>query len=133
MAGQRDVMRRYERYAKKVTEQQTEKAVTLFLIQTQMHSATMIPVMTSNLINSEFRRVMPTSTGFSGEVGYGANYALHVHEAKGVYLGKNIERPAPEGRNFGNYWDPDGQPGYLRKGAEEAIKDWPNIVREAYR
>lgn len=149
MTGQRDVMRRYEQYTREVAEQKTERAVTLFLIQVQMLSATMVPIDTSNLINSEFRRVMPTESGWSGEVGYGARYAAAVHDMPGTLKGQPrqdfgmtsnrsefgpvIPRAFGGGTGVGNYWDPNAEPEFLKKGAEEAVKDWPNIVREAYR
>ena len=133
MAGQKKLRSAFDRYVKKVTEQQTEKAVTMLLIQIQLRSATMVPVATGNLINSEFRRTMPTMTGWSGEVGYGAGYAKYVHDATGKLLGKNQQRSASN-PGLGNAWDPNGQPEFLKKGAWQAINlDWPKIKREVYR
>lgn len=40
-----------------------------------------VPVDTSNLINSRYIRVVETSDGkAAGEFGFGADYAVHVHE-----------------------------------------------------
>jgi len=133
MSGQKKLRASFDRYVKKVTEQQTEKAVTMLLIQIQLRSATMVPVATGNLINSEFRRAMPTMTGWSGEVGYGAEYAKLVHDAPGSLIGKSQLRDK-ERPSLGNVWDPNAEPKFLQKGAWQAINlDWPKIKREVYR
>lgn len=133
MAGQREVLRRYRSFVRDVTEQQTERALTMLMIQIGVNSASMIPVVTSNLINSEFRRLQQTPTGWTGYVGYRAEYARAVHDAPGTFLGTNTPRPKVNGIDQGNFWDPNGEPEYLRKGAEEALRQWPQILSEAYR
>ncbi|HCB0083205.1 TPA: HK97 gp10 family phage protein [Klebsiella pneumoniae] len=81
-----------------------------------LEAARMTPVgATANLINSQFREIMVDGTRITGRVGYSANYALYVHEAKGTLKGK--PRPAKQGG--GNYWDPSGEPKFLEKAAEE--------------
>lgn len=120
MAGQRELMERFSRKMGEVTGQQTETAITRILVQIGMNSASMIPVDTSNLINSEYRKTMPTATGWKGEIGYGAEYALYVHEAPGTLKGKSVERD-PNNPSRGVFWSPSGEPKFLEKGANELI------------
>lgn len=70
---------------------------------------------TSNLINSQFQEMMVNGTRITGRVGYSANYAVYVHEAKGTLKGK----PRPASQGGGNYWDPSGEPQFLTKGAND--------------
>lgn len=69
---------------------------------------------TSTLINSQFRTVEVDGTKIVGTVGYTAEYALAVHEAKGTLKGQ------PRANGNGNYWDPSGEPHFLRDGFEAA-------------
>lgn len=107
------VKRKYDAMIGKITGQLSERTVTQVLIIGQGHAHTMTPVDTSNLVNSQYRRVTPTDSGVIGMVGYTANYASAVHWAAGTLKGK----PRPDGK--GVYWGPDGEPQFLRKGFEE--------------
>ncbi len=69
---------------------------------------------TSLLINSQFRKVEIDGTRIVGVVGYTAEYALAVHEAKGTLKGQ------PRESGNGNYWDPSGEPHFLRDGMDRA-------------
>ncbi len=53
-----------------------------------------IPVATSFLINSEFQSTEVTPTGAKGEIGYGATYAVYVHEGPQ----KNWQKPGASNR-----------------------------------
>lgn len=58
----------------------TERFITEFLIQVGARTAYYIPVDTSFLINSQFRNVRRAQQGWLGEIGYGADYAIPVHD-----------------------------------------------------
>ena len=63
--------------------EQTEKFVTVSLMMIEAETAPFVPVDTSKLINSAFRKVDKTQSGFEGELSYGsgeANYAVYVHD-----------------------------------------------------
>lgn len=113
-----------------ITQQQTPNAITELLIVAAGYSASMTPIATSNLINSQFRKVDRTMQGWRGRLGYGASYAVYVHEAPGKLLGTNTPRsPASDG----NVWDPSAEPKFLEKGVEEALqKDLKGILRRNY-
>lgn len=99
-------------------EQKAARAMTQVLILGASEAASMTPIETSTLINSQFQDVDNQAGKIVGTVGYTAEYALNVHEAKGTWKG----RPRESGR--GNYWDPSGEPRFLEKGFEDAE---PNI------
>jgi hypothetical protein len=59
----------------------TEKFITIALGEISAHAAPYVPVgETSKLINSEYRKVQKAANGWSGEIGYNAEYAIYVHE-----------------------------------------------------
>lgn len=90
----------------------TERVLTEVLIIGSGYASTMTPVDTSTLINSQYRRLEPTSGGKRGVVGYTAGYAAFVHGASGKL--KGLARPGGRGK----YWDPKGEPEFLKKGFE---------------
>lgn len=82
-----------------------------YIIRTE--SATMTPIETSTLINSQFDTIEVNGTRVTGKVGYSANYALYVHNASGKLKGQ----PRPSGN--GVYWGPNSEPKFLTKAAEK--------------
>ena len=109
----------------------TEQAVTKISIVGQANASSLTPADTNNLRNSQFRNVQATATGWSASVGYTANYALYVHEAKGTLLGT----ATPRGKaSRGNVWDPGAEPEFLRKGFErEGRQEIERILTVEYR
>lgn len=97
------------------------------LILGASEAAALTPIDTSTLINSQFKKIEKTNRGIVGRVEYTANYALAVHEAEAKLKGK--PRPKENGVAKGNFWDPRGEPEFLKKGFERAE---PNI-RKALR
>lgn len=85
------------------------------------------PRETSALINSQFRKVDIDGTKIVGTVGYTAEYALAVHEAKGALKGQ----PRPSGK--GNFWDPSGETHFLRIGFERAEPNIRDVLSGAIR
>ncbi|KMK17798.1 hypothetical protein ABW09_12185 [Pluralibacter gergoviae] len=81
---------------------------------------------TSTLINSQFQEVMVNGTRITGRIGYSANYAVYVHEAKGTLKGK----PRPASQGGGNYWDPHGEPKFLEKAGERRKPDVDAVVKK---
>lgn len=108
----------------------TERAITEILITVGAYSASITPNATSTLINSQYRKVWRTVGGYTGEIGYGENYAEYVHEAPGTLKGTQTPR-YPKTRGF--VWDPSGEPEFLRKGADLMIqKDLDGILQRNY-
>lgn len=106
---------------------QLERAVTEMLISAQGYAAEITPVATSNLINSQYRKVTMTDGRVRGELGYGADYAIYVHEAAGKLKGLNVPRSP---KRLGTVWAPNGEPRFLEKGVAEMIQqDADAIIR----
>ena len=82
-----------------------------YIIRTE--SATLTPIETSTLINSQFDTIEVNGTRVTGKVGYSANYALYVHNASGKLAGK----PRPSGKS--TYWSPHAEPMFLTKAADK--------------
>lgn len=63
-----------------VTQRKAQRAVTVALIIGAGYAAIMTPIDTSFLINGQYRKVSKVGAGFSGLIGYTANYAAAVHD-----------------------------------------------------
>ena len=113
------------------------RAVTAGCMIGQAYAQMLTPVDTSNLINSQYRRVKHTTKGWQGTVGYTAAYAAAVHEMKGTLKGQPRRHfgKTKEGVEFGGgtgngyYWDPDAEPQFLRKGFENHKPEIDKAVR----
>ena len=108
----RGVRQAVERTSQIVDEIIATKAVralksATYIIRTE--SATLTPIDTSTLINSQFDTVEVGGTRITGKVGYSAKYALYVHNASGKLAGK------PRSNGNGAYWSPGGEPQFLTK------------------
>jgi|SRR5215217_2402805 len=102
------------------------------------YSDLITPVDTGNLRRSRFTQVIKTPSGWIGKYGYTANYALYVHEASGKLKGKPRSSvgafDTKSGQAFvsdsGEFWEPHGEPEFLRKGFE---RDGRAEINEAIR
>lgn len=97
----------------------TEKALQEVLIVASGYAATMTPIDTSNLINSQVRQVWTIGSKVVGSLSYTSAYAAAVHDAKGTLKGTNTPRSTTD-PSRGNVWDPDAEPGFLRKAFEDS-------------
>jgi len=111
-----------------ITGPVTERVITEVMIVGAGYAAQITPIHTSTLVNSQFRELRPMPEGMMGRVGYTASYASRVNAAEGTLKGK----PRPDGS--GNYWDPDAEPDFLRKGFErDGIDDIRSTIRRGYK
>lgn len=113
--GIEQAKRNLDRIIGDVQGRKVVRAIKSALLIVAPEAARMTPVAISNLINSQFQEVMVNGTRITGRVGYAANYAVYVHEAKGTLKGK----PRPASQGGGNYWDPSGEPQFLKKAGDE--------------
>lgn len=122
----------FDDFFKQVSKDKTRQAITAIATQGLAFSDMKTPIMDGHLINSRYGPIVEeTSEGVSGRVGYTANYAAKVHEAKGSTKGKNILRN-PAKPEKGVFWSPDGEPKFLEKGFEEVEKNIPQILKKLY-
>ena len=113
LKGVREAIARTSQIVDEITAVKVVRALksAAYIIRTE--SATLTPIETSTLINSQFDTIEVNGTRVTGKVGYSANYALYVHNASGKLAGQ----PRPSGK--GTYWSPNGEPKFLTKAAEK--------------
>lgn len=103
------------------------RAIQSALIIGSSQAALYTPIDTSTLLNSQFREMDANGTRVTGRVGYSAAYAAYVHDMPGKLKGQPRAHfgKTREGTEFGggtgkgNYWDPHGEPQFLKKGFDE--------------
>ncbi|WP_299996833.1 HK97 gp10 family phage protein [uncultured Cedecea sp.] len=94
----------------------------MFVVGAEAASKT--PRDTATLVNSQFRELSFIGTRLIGRVGFSANYAAYVHDAAGKLKGQ----PRANGR--GDYWNPHGEPEFLKKAVEEKRDQVVEIIRK---
>lgn len=116
--GLKEVRQQLHRLMGEISGPMAEKALTEVMIVAGGFAATMTPIDTSNLINSQFRQISKSGSKVSAMLGYTAAYAAAVHDKKGTTVGKNVPRDR-NNPSRGNFWDPDAEPEFLAKAFEE--------------
>lgn len=92
---------------------ESELLVTVILQGIRAETIPYVPVDTSFLVNSEFMNTRMTQNGAEGEIGYGAEYAVYVHEGPQ----KNWQKPGASNR-------------FLELGVRDFIQnDLDNVLR----
>lgn len=140
VTGVDELRERLKRKLRDVSGDVTERGVTALLITGAQYAFELTPVDSSTLINSQFKKTWQTDMGWSGAVYYEAPYALPVHEAPGTLKGlpRSHFGKTADGVEFGggtgqgNYWDPDAEPQFLKKGMELMAHDALPILRSIY-
>lgn len=117
--GLQQVRKNLNKAFQDISGPRAEKTLTEVLITAAGFAATMTPIDTSNLINSQYRKIAAYGTRVVGAIGYTAAYAAAVHDAKGTLKGTNTPRSTSD-PSRGNFWDPDGEPEFLRKAFEDS-------------
>lgn len=124
-----------------IDQERTERALYLILSAGGAYAATMTPMDTSNLINSQTApQIIHRPGKTTGVIGYTARYAHAVHEAPGILKGQpradfGVTRAGQAfggGTKVGNYWDPDAEPGFLVKGFAQVKPQITAILKKAY-
>lgn len=121
--GVTEAKRNTRRMIGKIEGELSESTLTDVLRIAQGYATLITPVDTANLRNSQYRDIRPIGNGLRGRVGYTASYAAAVHAAPGTLKGE----PRPNGN--GNYWDDEGEPGFLDKAFVEARSDIKAAIR----
>lgn len=127
--GLEQVRKKLARELRNIKGTLPEKALLEVLITASGYAATMTPIDSSNLINSQIRQVTTIGSRVTGKLSYTAAYAAAVHDAKGTLKGTNTPRSTSD-PSRGNVWDPDAEPGFLRKAFEDsdARRDIDSII-----
>lgn len=128
--GIKQVRQNMSRTLGEISGQKAERAITEALIIGAGMAATLTPVDTSNLINSQFRIVRRAADGVHGQMGYTANYAAAVHNASGKLDGQPRD---PNDSSRGDFWDPNAEPEFLTKGFEMTRADIEAAIKRNMR
>lgn len=149
LKGVEKVQKGYRLILKDIADERTHRAVYEILATGQSSAAIMVPRDTGNLLQSAYApRIEMRGTGVYGAVGYTAKYAGWVHEMSGKLKGKpradfgvtgNRSRAGPQkpvafggGTKTGNYWDPTGEPQWMKKGFALIAPEIPGILKRHY-
>jgi hypothetical protein len=117
--GLKEVRQQLKKVFGDISGPRAEKTLTEVLITAAGFAAVMTPIDTSNLINSQYRRITAYGNRVIGAIGYTAAYAAAVHDKPGTLLGTNTPRSKSD-PSRGNVWDPDAEPEFLRKAFEDS-------------
>lgn len=126
----------------RITGPVTEKVVTEVMIVGMGYASLITPVDTSTLINSSFRELKSAPNGVKAKVGYTARYAAAVNAMSGKLKGEPRQHFGQTragvgfggGTGVGNYWDPNAEPDFLRKGFErDGMADIKATIKRGYK
>lgn len=107
--------RNLEKLTEQIAGRMSERALTEALIVAEGYAASLTPMDNGNLLQSMFREVKPHGNGYTGRIGYTANYAAAVHAMQGTLRGQPRD---PNNPSRGDFWDPDAEPEFLIKAIE---------------
>lgn len=124
--GIKEVRQKLKKITEEIGGSKAERAVAEVLIVGGGGALVRAPIAIGNLINSLFREVKKTGDHVTGRLGFGAEYAVFVHEAKGVLMGTNTPRWP---KSDGVVWGPDAEPEFLTKGFEEHLSDIERVIK----
>lgn len=146
LRGIQEAIRKTEQIVGEITATKAVRAIKSanYIIRTE--AATMTPIDTSALINSQYDTVDVSGTKITGRIGYSSKYALYVHNAPGTLRGqprahfgrtRNYSDAGPlQAKSFGggslsgNYWDPHAEPRFLTKAAENTKSLVDEVIRK---
>lgn len=127
MSGIKKVNSNLDKFLNNVKYTKTDKCVYALASEGLAHSDVLVPMDTGLLLNSHYAPIIQRKADeTTAYVGYRANYAGYVHEAKGKLKGQ------PRPNNRGYYWSPSGEPHFLIKGFKKVERDAHIILRRIY-
>lgn len=127
--GVSKVNKNIHRITNDIANIRTQRIIQQVMIVGMSFVAPITPRDTSTLINSQYRELKPVPKGWIGRVGYTANYAAFVNNAKGTAKGKRTGK-----KSQGDFWSPNAEPHFVEKGFErdgqQAIEQ---VIKDGYK
>lgn len=114
LMGLKQAQQNLNKIVDEIASQKIVTALTSASIIIATEAASMTPIATSTLINSQYRSIDVSGSRVTSRIGYSASYAIYVHNAPGTLLGKGVRRS----NGKGNVWDPQAEPLFLDKAVE---------------
>lgn len=129
----------------KLVGEKASRTMVEVLIAGRSYTLMLTPIDSSTLVNSAFIDVRTRKNGVSGRFGFTAAYAAAVHGMPGTLkgqprgdfgrtgnqsdVGPQMPRSFGGGTGNGNYWDPDAEPEFVRKGFEDNRRQLDAVVQ----
>lgn len=127
--GVSKVNRNIHRITNEIANIRTQRIIQQVMIVGMSFVAPITPRDTSTLINSQYRELKPIPKGWVGRIGYTANYAAFVNNAKGTAKGKRTGK-----KSQGDYWSPNAEPHFVEKGFERDGKQAiEQVIKDGYK
>ncbi|OCG56825.1 MULTISPECIES: hypothetical protein [unclassified Gilliamella] len=127
--GVSKVNRNIQKITNEIANIRTQRIIQQIMIVGMSFVAPITPRDTSTLINSQYRELKPIPKGWTGRVGYTANYAAFVNNAKGTAKGKRTGK-----KSQGDYWSPNAEPHFVEKGFERDGKQAiEQVIKDGYK
>ena len=127
--GVSKVNKNIHRITNDIANIRTQRIIQQVMIVGMSFVAPITPRDTSTLINSQYRELKPVPKGWIGRVGYTANYAAFVNNAKGTAKGKRTGK-----KSQGDYWSPNAEPHFVEKGFErDGQQTIEQVIKDGYK
>ncbi|HAW7813108.1 hypothetical protein AM272_05375 [Escherichia coli] len=138
--GVKRVRERIKQELKEIADKKTAEVLWRVGMIGGGYAALLTPVDTSFLINSQYQEIDNTPAGMQLRLGYTARYAEWVHDMPGKLKGQPRENfgRTSDGVEFGGgtgngeYWDPNAEPEFLRKGIDENLGEITREIERGY-
>lgn len=138
--GVKRVRERIKQELKEIADKKTAEVLWRVGMIGGGYAALLTPVDTSFLINSQYQEIDNTPAGMQLRLGYTARYAEWVHDMPGKLKGQPRENfwRTSDGVEFGGgtgngeYWDPNAEPEFLRKGIDENLGKITREIERGY-
>lgn len=115
LKGMKQARQKYKVLVGEITEKKAKAALTKVLVYAAGASKEIAPREFGTLVNSQFRNITKTKTGWRGTLGYAVSYAAALEDPKPGGRLDNWKPVAPENK-LGNSWNPISGQGFLRLG-----------------
>lgn len=91
------------------------------------HATLLTPVDTGHLAGSQYQTVETSEGRATARVGYTAEYAKRVHDAKGTLKGEARSKSDP---SRGEFWSPDAEPKFLQKAGDDHLDEIDAAIKK---
>lgn len=126
--GMAEVRRKLTRTLEQVIPERAAAAMHVAGSIIANHATLLTPVdITGNLIGSQYQTVETSEGRATARVGYTAEYAKHVHDAKGTLKGKARSKSDP---SRGEFWSPDAEPKFLQKAGDDNLDEIDAAIKK---
>lgn len=129
--GARDLRNGLQKFEQKATAL-TEKAMVMIAAVVITNAKQYVPIDTSALINSDYRRAVTLSNGISIEIGFTQSYALPLHGNETYSPIWRPKLPGTPGKQGGGY-NAEATPQFLARGLAESTADIMAILQSEFK